>query len=53
MVNYNKILQISDEVRTDDSAAPLPALWAAAVLQVLGQGDAHHEVQPGQACPCL
>ena len=49
MVNYNKILQIPDKVRTDDSAAPLPALRAAAVLQVLGQGDADHEVQPEQA----
>ena len=25
------------------------SLWAVALLQVLGQGDAHHEVQPGQA----
>ena len=48
-MNYNKISQIPDEIRTDDAAAPLPALRAAAVLQVLRQGDADHEVQPEQA----
>ena len=48
-MNYNKISQIPDKIRTDDAAAPLPALRAAAVLQVLRQGDADHEVQPEQA----
>ena len=37
------------QVRTDHQEASLPPLRAPAVLQVLGQGDAHHEVQPGQA----
>ena len=38
-----------EQVRPHHQEAPLPALRPAAVLQVLGQGDAHHEVQPQQA----
>lgn len=38
------ILSLPGQVWTDHSPPPLPPLWQAALLQVLGQGDANHEV---------
>ena len=35
-----------EQVRSDHQETPLPSLWPSAVFQVLGQGDAHHEIQP-------
>ena len=45
------IIHISfpEQVRSDHQKAPLSPLWSPAVLQVLRQGDADHEVQPEQA----
>ena len=41
------------KVWINNKTSSLSSLWKIALLQVLSQGDAHHEVQPQQACPCL
>ena len=46
--SYQIFSIFSGQVWTDDQTSPLPSLWSTAVLQVLCQGDAHHEVQPEQ-----